>query len=307
MLRKSNKLSRVKKNIKTPNRVKHSMTEPYFKKENFELYKGDCMLVLEELKKKGTAANLIFADPPYFLSNGGITCKAGKIVSVNKAAWDESKGVCKDFEFNLKWLSACKEILDDNGSIWISGTMHNIYKVGFALENLGFHILNEISWFKPNAPPNLSCKYFTHSHETLLWAKKGKEARHVFNYGVMKDWKKGNGVINDSGKQMRSIWHIPLTPQSEKLSGKHPTQKPIELLKRIISANSNEGDLILDPFNGSGTTGIVARSLERKYIGIDTEKEYLEITKRRLKGEMKNPKLTEFYKKHPVNQLKFAA
>jgi len=222
---------------------------------------------------------MIFADPPYFLSNGGITCRAGKMVSVDKAEWDKSSGFKENFDFTLKWLGHCKEVLKDGGTIWISGTLHNIYYIGFALQILGFKILNEISWFKPNAPPNLSCRYFAHSHETVLWAR--KNGRHKFNYKIMKNW--DSDRINRKGKQMRSVWSIPLTPPREKIHGKHPTQKPIELLRRIITASTERGDTILDPFNGTGTTGVVAKMLGRKYIGIETEKEYLEITKRRLK------------------------
>ena len=225
----------------------------YFKENGFELYEGNCLEILKSMNEK--SVDLIFADPPYFLSNGGITCKAGKMVSVNIGSWDISHGFDSDYKFTLAWLSCCRRVLKDYGSIWISGTMHNIYKIGFALEKLGYEILNEISWFKPNAPPNLSCRYFAHSHETLLWARKEKNSRHKFNYSVMKNWNVSKDKINNLGKQMRSVWAIPLTPKEEKLGFCHPTQKPIELLKRIIAASSDEGDMVLDPFNGSGTTG----------------------------------------------------
>jgi site-specific DNA-methyltransferase (adenine-specific) len=251
----------------------------YFNSDDFFLYKGDCINILKELPSN--SVDLIFADPPYFLSNGGISCKAGKMVSVNKAGWDVSKGFEKDFEFTLSWLSEAKRLLKDNGSIWVSGTMHNIYQVGYALQKLDYHILNEISWFKPNAPPNLSCRYFTHSHETLIWARKNKETSHIFNYEVMKDW---DDNISESGKQMRSVWSISLTSKYEKINGYHPTQKPIELLKRVILSSTSNGDTILDPFNGSGTTGIVAKMYDRKYIGIDLEKRYLDITLKRLES-----------------------
>ena len=249
------------------------MVFPYFKNADFTLYQNDCVQTIQELPEK--SVDLIFADPPYFLSNGGISCSAGKMVSVNKADWDKSNGLEKDFEFTVNWLSACKRVLKDNGSIWISGTMHNIYQVGFALQSLNYKILNEISWFKPNAPPNLSCRYFTHSHETLIWARKTKESYHTFNYEEMKEWPDQFG---QQGKQMRSVWSIPLTPMTEKTYGKHPTQKPLELLRRIILSSSNKGDLVLDPFNGSGTTGIIAKDLGRKYIGIDLERNFLDLT-----------------------------
>lgn len=249
----------------------------YYQRNDFKLLKGDSLKILPRMKKDSVTT--IFADPPYNLSNDGITCKAGKMVSVNKGEWDRSKGFTQDFEFIYNWIKACQRVLKPDGTIWISGTMHNIYQVGFALQSLGFHILNEISWYKPNAPPNLSCRYFTHTHETLLWAKKSKKAKHMFNYEIMKEWE---DKLGPSGKQMRSVWNIPLTPLSEKKNGKHPTQKPVELLKRIIAASSEKGDLVLDPFNGSGTTGIVAYSLGRKYTGIEIDESYLDITIKRL-------------------------
>ncbi|MDG6219415.1 MAG: site-specific DNA-methyltransferase [Candidatus Thermoplasmatota archaeon] len=248
----------------------------YYKRNGFKLLQGDSLKILPRIKKGSVTT--IFADPPYNLSNGGITCQAGKMVSVNKGDWDCSKGFNEDFEFTYNWIKACQRILAPDGTIWISGTMHNIYQVGFALQSLGFHILNEISWYKPNAPPNLSCRCFTHSHETLIWAKKSKKSKHTFNYELMKEW---DDKLGPSGKQMRSIWNIPLTSLSEKKNGKHPTQKPVELLRRIIAASSEQGDLILDPFSGSGTTGIVAHSLERRYTGIEIDKNYLDLTIKR--------------------------
>ena len=260
----------------------------YYEKDKFKLYYGNCISIMNKLDEK--SVDLIFADPPYFLSNGGITCKAGKMVSVNKGDWDKSMGLEEDYKFTLKCLKACRCILNDNGAIWISGTLHNIYKIGFALEKLKFDIINDIIWFKPNAPPNLSCKYFTHSHETILWARKSIKSKHKFKYELLKNWDVSNDKINNQGKQMRDIWAIPLTPKSEKINGGHPTQKPVELLKRIISSNSGKGDLILDPFNGSGTTGLVAFLLKRKYIGIDIEKNFLDITKKRLQLASKQEK-----------------
>ncbi len=252
--------------------------KPYFHNEDVTLYLDDCLAVLPSLKED--SIDMIFADPPYNLSNGGITCKAGKMVSVNKAHWDKSRGLITDFNFTVKWLEECRRVLKPNGSIWISGTMHSIYQVGFALQALKYHIMNEITWFKPNGSPNLSCRYFAHSHETVLWAKKSKKARHKFNYSLMKNW--NSDLINRNGKQMRSVWTIPLTPLREKTSGKHPTQKPVELLKRIIASSTSKEDIVLDPFNGSGTTGLVASLLKRKYIGIEKEREYLDLTLKRL-------------------------
>lgn len=247
--------------------------DPYFHEENFILFHQDSFDLLKNIKPN--SIDMIFADPPYFLSNNGITCSSGKMVSVNKGDWDKGLSVRDKHQYNLEWLNLCKNILKDAGTIWVSGTYHNIYSVGLALEELDYKIINNISWYKPNAAPNLSCKYFTHSTETILWAKKHKDAKHTFNYELMKEM---NG-----GKQMRDLWEIPTTKKSEKTFGKHPTQKPLTLLERIVQASTNENDLILDPFNGSGTTGIAATKLNRNYIGIDTEKEYLDITINRYK------------------------
>ncbi len=245
----------------------------YYDKDNFKLLYGDSLKLLKKIEPK--SVDMIFADPPYFLSGDGITCSAGKIVSVKKGAWDEKVAISEKHKFNRKWIRLCKEVLKDNGTIWISGTMHNIYSIGMALEEEGFKIINNITWRKLNPPPNISCRAFVHSTETILWAKKDlKNAKHKFNYDVMKNM---NG-----GKQMKDVWETSLTKSSEKKYGKHPTQKPMELLEKIILASTDEGDLILDPFNGSGTTGIVANKLNRRYIGIEKEQEYLDLTIRRL-------------------------
>jgi site-specific DNA-methyltransferase (adenine-specific) len=209
------------------------------------------------------------------------------MVSVNKGDWDKSKGFNEDISFIDSWLKACKRVLKEDGSIWVSGTLHNIYKVGYLLEKNDFHIINDIIWFKPNAPPNLSCKYFTHSHEIVLWAGKSKISQHNYNYEKMKRWNNPKDKLKNTDKQMRSVWSIPLIPKNEKKFGKHPTQKPLELLNRIISASSNEGDLILDPFAGSGTTGIVCNILNRKFNGIESNADYLDLTIKRLKDEGK--------------------
>lgn len=245
---------------------------PCYKTNHEMLILGDALFVLKHIKPG--SIDMIFADPPYFLSNNGITCHAGKMVSVNKGNWDKASNFNEKHEFNRLWIRLCKELLTPNGSIWISGTMHNIYSVGVALEQEGFKIINNITWQKSNPPPNLACKCFTHSTETILWARKDNNARQLFNYSYMKEL---NG-----GKQMRDVWMGPLTPKKEKCYGKHPTQKPLYLLERIIEASTFEGDLILDPFCGSSTTGVAAKQLGRKYIGIDEEKEYVELSIRRL-------------------------
>ena len=251
----------------------------YYEKDNIQLFLGDCIEILE--KATPESVDMIFADPPYMLSNDGITCQAGKVVSVNKGEWDKSRGFDEDLEFHTRWINACRRVLKPNGTIWISGTYHSIYACGYALQKADFKILNDICWFKPNASPNMSCRYFTASHETLLWAKKDKNAKHTFNYESMKDGSWGDDFIKKPNKQMRSVWAIGTTKPFEKEFGKHPTQKPLELLRRIILASTNKGDLILDPFAGSSTTGIMALELERKFIGIDLEKEYLDLSVKR--------------------------
>ena len=249
--------------------------KPFFKENNFTLYKGDCIRVLKKIADN--SIDVIFADPPYFLSNGGISCHSGKQVSVNKGFWDKSHNVQDKLKFNRKWLKECRRVLKDNGTIWISGTFHNIYTVGVALELEGFSIINNITWQKPNPAPNLACRCFTNSTETIIWARKidekGKKGKHYFNYSLMKE-------INNN-KQMKDVWLLNLPQKKEKKYGKHPTQKPLSVLERILLASTEEGELVLDPFNGSGTTGIACMNLSRRYIGIEKEKDYLNLTIKR--------------------------
>jgi site-specific DNA-methyltransferase (adenine-specific) len=230
----------------------------FYKHGDFQLFHGDSLEVLSNFNDN--SVDMIFADPPYMLSNGGFTVHAGKQVSVNKGKWDESKGVKEDFEFHEKWIAACRRVLKPHGTIWISGTYHSIYACGFALQTQGFKILNDIAWFKPNASPNLSGRYFTASHETLIWARKDPKAKHIFNYKLMKTGEWGNDFLKKPGMQMRSVWAIGTPKPAEKKLGKHPTQKSLSLLERVVLASTNKGDLILDPFTGSSTTGIAAAS-----------------------------------------------
>ncbi len=242
---------------------------------NFKLINRDVFKAIRNIDDK--SIDMIFADPPYFLSSNGITCSGGKMVSVNKGNWDKSLSTKAKHSFNKKWIKECYRILKDNGTIWISGTLHNIYSIGMALEEEGFKIINNITWQKTNPPPNLACKTFTHSTETILWARKDlKKVKYTFNYNLMKEF---NG-----NKQMKDVWTTSLTKPSEKRCGKHPTQKPLEILDKIILASTNENDIILDPFCGSSTTGISAVKLNRRYIGIDNCKEYIELSKRRYKS-----------------------
>ena len=254
----------------------------FYESEQSVLLHGDSLSLLDRLKSENKRFDLIFADPPYFLSNGGTSVHAGKRVKVDKGDWDQSKGFEEDYEFTCAWIEKCRELLTADGTIWISGTLHNIYLVGFVLRKLGFTILNDIEWFKPNAPPHLACRYFAHAHETLLWAKKSGKAKHVFHYQQMKQWNDDKDFIKKDNKQMRSVWAIPLTPQTEKKFGKHPTQKPEALLRRVVLSSSNEGDNVLDPFCGSGTTGVVAVEHGRNFTGIDNNSVFLDIARRRI-------------------------
>ena len=246
--------------------------EPYYSHERgFTLHQGDTFELLEAMESE--QFDMIFADPPYFLSNDGVTCKSGRMVSVNKGRWDRSEGVEANHEFNLAWLEQCQRLLKPDGTIWVSGTHHAIFSVGFAMQQLDYKVLNDIAWFKVNPPPNLSCRYFTHSTETVIWAARDDDSRYTFNYDKMKEM--------NEGKQMKSLWHIMSPRKAEKKHGKHPTQKPIKLLNRIVLAASNEGDRILDPFCGSSTTGIAAVEKGREYIGIDQSEEYLDLSIKR--------------------------
>jgi site-specific DNA-methyltransferase (adenine-specific) len=256
--------------------------EPIFKQRNVQLYLGDCLKVLESMSPE--SVDMIFADPPYNLSNGGTSVHAGRRVSVDKGDWDKSSGPKEDFDFHYKWIEACRRVLKKDGTIWISGTYHSIYACGYALQLLDFRLLNDVAWFKPNAAPNLGCRMFTASHETLLWASKSKKSKHTFNYEVMKYGDFSADFIKKPGKQMRSLWSLTTPKKEEKVFGKHPTQKPEALLDRIILASTNPGDVVLDPFSGSATTGVSALAYGRKYIGIDSNEDYIR--------ELAHPRLT---------------
>ena len=224
---------------------------------------------------------MVFADPPYFLSNNGLSIQSGEIVSVNKGKWDKSHGFEYINDFNRKWLSLVRDKMKDNATIWISGTMHNIFSVGQILTELGFKILNVITWEKTNPPPNFSCRYFTYSTEQIIWARKSEKIPHYFNYELMKQL---NG-----NKQMKDVWRLPAIAPWEKSCGKHPTQKPLSVLTRLILASTKPNAWILDPFTGSSTTGIAANLANRRFLGIDQEEEFLTISKKR-KLEIDNPK-----------------
>ena len=248
------------------------MIASYYKSSNndFTIIQGDCV---ETLSKFEFGFDMVFADPPYFLSGGGISCQSGKVVCVDNGDWDKPSSPEEMDRFNLRWLSACRDHMKDNATIWISGTHHNIFSVQQQLLKLGFKILNVITWAKTNPPPNISCRYFTYSTEFIIWARKSPKTPHYFNYELMKEL--------NANKQMTDIWQLPAIAKWEKSCGKHPTQKPLGLLARIIQASTQPGAWILDPFSGSGTTGIAANLLGRRYLGLEKEDEFLSMSKAR--------------------------
>lgn len=245
----------------------------FYKSPSSDLYLGDAVEIMNQLPPR--SVDMVFADPPYGLSNGGTTCHGGKRVSVNKGSWDKSRGPLKDFEFHKRWLAAAKRILKDNGTLWVSGTYHSIYICGYALQSDDWHILNEIVWYKPNAAPNLACRMFAASHETIIWARKDKKRKHHFDYKAMRNGPGGDDFLKKPNRQMRSVWAINTPKPFEKIHGKHPTQKPLNLLHRIILAATEEGELVLDPFCGSATCGVAAIMENRRFIGIDNHEPYL--------------------------------
>lgn len=263
------------------------MIKSYYKSPNrdFTLLQGECIRLMREFDFK---FDMIFADPPYFLSNGGISVQSGKVVCVDKGEWDKG-GTPEHIDlFNEEWIAECREHLTENGTIWISGTYHNIFSVANKLTQLGFKILNVITWAKTNPPPNISCRYFTYSTEFIIWARKWPKKPHYFNYDLMK-------LLNEN-KQMTDVWRLPAIARWEKSQGKHPTQKPLALLVRIILASTRHGAWILDPFSGSGTTGIAASLTGRRYLGIEREKEYLDLSIRR-RVELENGSIVRSYRK----------
>lgn len=271
------------------------------------LYHGNSLELLDAIAAKYPEGRFdcIFADPPYFLSNGGITCHAGRMVKVDKGDWDtlaslgsgernsaeqEAEGRASGrervhtaayelmHEFNLEWLRRCQRVLKPNGTLWVSGTQHVIFSIGYAMQQLGYKILNDIAWEKPNPPPNLSCRYFTHSTETILWAAKNERSKHTFNYQLMRQ---ANG-----GKQMKTVWTMTAPGSAEKEHGKHPTQKPVALIERCLLAATNEGDLVLDPFLGGGTTAVACVRLKRACVGIELGVEHARLAERRANREV---------------------
>ena len=258
------------------------------------LYNGNCFELLDAIAAKYPEGRFdcIFADPPYFLSNGGITCHAGRMVKVDKGDWDKSQGADENHNFNREWLARCQRVLKPNGTIWVSGTHHVIFSIGFALQQLGFKILNDIAWEKPNPPPNLSCRYFTHSTETVLWAAKNEKSKHAFNYQEMRKitgkqmktvWRRDEFARDEA--DLESIWTMTAPGSDEKTHGKHPTQKPVALIERCLLASTSEGDLVLDPFLGGGTTAVACVRNKRGCVGIEMDEAHANLSARRIKAE----------------------
>lgn len=253
---------------------------------DFSLLQGDSLTIIPQIKN---SVDMVFADPPYFLSNDGLTVKNGKVQSVNKGIWDKLVSDDDAYKFTYEWLSAVREKMADNATIWVSGTHHNIFTLGRILPELGFKILNVITWEKSNPPPNFSCRFFTHSTEFVIWARKHSKVPHYFDYDLMKR-------LNDD-KQMKDVWRLPAVAKWEKSCGKHPTQKPLALLTQIILASTQKDALILDPFTGSSTTGIASNVLGRRFIGIDKETEYLQLSQARYTN-LQTEGQKEFFKQH---------
>jgi len=288
------------------------------------LYQGNSLELLDAIAAKYPEGRFdaIFADPPYFLSNGGISCHAGKMVKVDKGDWDKSRGAELNHEFNLEWLKRCQKVLKPNGTIWITGTHHVIFSIGYALQQLGFKILNDIAWEKPNPPPNLSCRYFTHSTETVLWAAKSEKSKHVFNYQEMRKvtgkqmktvWrreefdgrgrhsvradeggKSSDGAQGTDAPHLDTIWTMTAPNSAEKEFGKHPTQKPVALIERCLLASTQPGDMVLDPFLGGGTTAVACVRLKRGCIGIELDFSHFTLAAKRANREIIEIWLREF-------------
>lgn len=233
------------------------------------LYNDDCIKIMKTLPSE--SIDMVFADPPYFLSNNGLSIKSGKVVSVNKGEWDKPENYEDIYKFTYEWISECYRLLKNNTTIWISGTHHNIFDIEQAIKKVGFIIINIIIWEKTDPPPLIYKNKFRFSYEYIIWAKKGKS--YYFNYQLM---------FQAQNKEMSDIWKLPAVPMNEKTFGYHPTQKPECLLRRIILCSTKEGDIVLDPFMGSGTTCAVAKKLKRKYIGIEKNLTYFKIALQRI-------------------------
>lgn len=244
------------------------------------IYTGDCVEILKSLPEK--SVDLIFADPPYNLQLQGELHRPNntRVDGVDND-WDKFESLKAYDEFTRGWLDAARDVLSDDGSIWVIGSYHNIFRLGYILQDLGYWILNDIIWRKSNPMPNFRGRRFTNAHETLIWAAKSEKSKYCFNYEAMK-------ALNED-LQMRSDWYLPLCTGGERLKNEngdkaHPTQKPESLLARVLLSSSKTGDVVLDPFFGTGTTGAAAKKLQRKFIGIERDEKYAAIARERIAG-----------------------
>jgi site-specific DNA-methyltransferase (adenine-specific) len=243
---------------------------------------GDCIEILNQLP--ANSVELIFADPPYNLQLSKELYRPNRTkVDAVDDGWDKFEDFKAYDSFTRKWLSACRRILKDTGTIWVIGSYHNIFRVGAIMQDLGFWILNDILWIKTNPMPNFRGVRFTNAHETMIWAQRKKGAKYTFNHHSMKTLNDDN---RESGLQMRSDWEIPLATGKQRVrvngAKAHSTQKPEALLYRVILSSSKPGDVVLDPFFGSGTTGAVAKKLGRRWIGIERDKKYVRVAQKRI-------------------------
>jgi len=235
------------------------------------LHLGDCVDVMKKIPNE--QIDLVFADPPYFLSNGGLSIHNRKVVSVNKGDWDKKSNCSDIYGFTKSWLSECYRLLKPNGTIWVSGTTHNIFDVQKAMDELGFHLINMVIWHKVDPPPLIYKNKFRFSYEMVIWA--GKNKSHYFDYESMK---------KEAHDEMDDVWNMPAVQMNEKTFGYHPTQKPLSLLERIVLSSSKPGDIVLDPFMGSGTTGVASKLLKRRFVGIEKDEKFFNLAERRING-----------------------
>lgn len=247
---------------------------PYSMGTNWHLVQGNCLEVMASIPDQ--SIDCAVCDPPYFLSNGGTTVQSGERVAVDKGQWDRSKGTEGDHLFHRAWLGQVRSVLKPSGTVWVFATHHALFSIGFAMQTMGFHVLNLVTWEKASPPPNLGCRSFTHSAEMIIWAAPAEltPLRHVYNDQDMR--------ADNCGKQMRDVWKFGAPKKAEKIHGRHPAQKPQSVLDRMIRASTSPGDLILDPFCGSASTGVAALRLGRRFIGIEADPDHISLAHRRM-------------------------
>ena len=245
----------------------------FLEEKDYHIETINCLRAFKKIPSE--SVDSIITDPPFFLSSGGITCQSGRMVSVDKGSWDKKDSFEETLNFNRRWLYEAARVLKAGGTMWVFGTMHNVYQIGCLTQaHGGLKILNNVTWQKTSPPPNLACRSFTHSTETILWIRKEGKSKHFFDYPLSKTW--------NNGKQMKDVWPMGRVKKVEKKFGKHPTQKPLELMERLVLASTQPGEIVLDPFSGSGTTGVAAVKHGRKYIGFDIDASFNRIARKRI-------------------------